>query len=317
MKKHYPPGESDDLLLKAEKECFEFALKNIIPVNCEYIEDVDAAELFRFNREFGKKSFAEFTAEPKYSGWLHSHCDYSEELGKNLESEDDIFKTKQSTCQKIFVRLKMFSDQLLIMMNNKRKKMNLTEQMFQELFLSFVRIFELIIIDNKNLQSYEMTVGKETVISEPDAVICQFFPADVLAFTEKVIAVVEVKKEYSRGLSETTERRTRSGDKTSSMIGHIDSSLKGQHTGEMIAALPSSVFGLNGVYGLIVQGTKVTVVSLRASGQFWEQLQNGNVKNAHAIVRYSPEYNILTKQGRSQLMNIFLGMKMLLQNLEM
>lgn len=62
---------------------------------------------------------------------------------------------------------------------------------------------------------------------------------------------------------------------------------------------------------------QVTVVSLRASGQFWEQLQNGNVKNAHAIVRYSPEYNILTKQGRIQLMNIFLGMKMLLQNLEM
>ncbi|CAG2209297.1 NSUN5 [Mytilus edulis] len=36
-----------------------------------------------------------------------------------------------------------------------------------------------------------MTVGKETVISAPDAVICQFFPADVLAFTDKVIAVVE------------------------------------------------------------------------------------------------------------------------------
>lgn len=38
-----------------------------------------------------------------------------------------------------------------------------------------------------------MTVGTKTIRSEPDAVICKFFPTDVLQFTEKVIAVVHVE----------------------------------------------------------------------------------------------------------------------------
>ncbi|VDI05557.1 Hypothetical predicted protein [Mytilus galloprovincialis] len=204
-------------------------------------------------------------------------------------------------------------------MTNNRKKMDLTNKMFQDLFLSFVRIFELMIIDDNNFQAYNMTVGTKTIRSEPDAVICKFFPTDVLQFTEKVIAVVHVEEEKDscEYTSTKSKRRRTDDDKTSNTMGHIGSNIQGQHTGEMIAALSSSVFGFNGIFGFIVQGTKVTVTSLRTSGQFSEQLKKGNIKNAHATVRYSPQCNILTKEGRSQLIDIFLGMKVLLQCLEL
>ncbi|CAC5381810.1 unnamed protein product [Mytilus coruscus] len=313
LKKHFPPCKSNDLHLKVEKECFEFTLNEILPVNCEDMEDVDAAALFRFKKEIETKSFAEYTMEPKYSydrSWLQN-C-------KSCEENDKNYKTKETTCQQILYRLKNFSDQLLIMTNN-RKKMDLTNKMFQDLFLSFVRIFDIMIIDDKNFQAYNMTVGTETIRSEPDAVICKFFPTDVLQFTEKVIAVVHVEEEKDscENISAKLKRRKTDDDKTSTTIGHIGSNLKGQHTGEMIAALPSSVFGFNGVFGFIVQGSKVTVTSLHTSGQFWEQLKKGKYKNAHATVRYSPQCNILTKQGRSQLIDIFLGMKVLLRCLEL
>ncbi|VDI79525.1 Hypothetical predicted protein, partial [Mytilus galloprovincialis] len=125
------------------------------------------------------------------------------------------------------------------------------------------------------------------------------------------------EKDSCENISTKSKRRRTDDDKISTTIGHIGSNIQGQHTGEMIAALSSSVFGINGIFGFIVQGTKVTVTSLRTSGQFSEQLKNGNIKNAHATVRYSPQCNILTKEGRSQLIDIFLGMKVLLQCLEL
>ncbi|XP_071154254.1 uncharacterized protein [Mytilus edulis] len=311
LKKHFPLCKSNDLHLKNKKECFKFTLNEMLPVNCEDMEDVDVAGLYRFNKDIETKSFAEYTMESKYSpdrSWLQNCC----------EENDKTYKTKETTCQKIFYRLKSFSDQLLIMTNN-RKKMDLTNKMFRDLFLSFVQIFELIIIDDNNFQAYNMTVGTKTIRSEPDAVICKFFPTDVLQFTEKVIAVVHVEEEKDscENISTKSKRRRTDDDKTSTTIGHIGSNIQGQHTGEMIAALSSSVFGFNGIFGFIVQGTKVTVTSLRTSGQFSEQLKNGNIKNAHATVRYSPQCNILTKEGRSQLIDIFLGMKVLLQCLEL
>lgn len=68
------------------------------------------------------------------------------------------------------------------------------------------------------------------------------------------ILILKVRKDYSRDQS---RKRTFSGELISGPIGHIDSGLKGQHTGDMIAAVPYSVFGLEGVFGFIVQGTKV------------------------------------------------------------
>ena len=63
---------------------------------------------------------------------------------------------------------------------------------------------------------------------------------------------MKVKKYYSkanmRSISTTTQP----------IAVHVNSSLKGQHIGEMIAVTKSSsAFGKNGVFGFIVQGTKV------------------------------------------------------------
>jgi hypothetical protein len=49
----------------------------------------------------------------------------------------------------------------------------------------------------------------------------------------------------------------RNAEKTTTVINHLDSNLKGQHVGEMLAVLPRSVFDLHGIYGIIVQGTEV------------------------------------------------------------
>lgn len=42
-------------------------------------------------------------------------------------------------------------------------------------------------------------------------------------------------------------------------MNHIPSELKAEHIGEMLALLPSSVFGTRGIYGFLVQGTKVNI----------------------------------------------------------
>lgn len=42
-------------------------------------------------------------------------------------------------------------------------------------------------------------------------------------------------------------------------MSHIPSELKAKHIGEMLALLPSSVFGTRGIYGFLVQGTKVNI----------------------------------------------------------
>lgn len=56
-------------------------------------------------------------------------------------------------------------------------------------------------------------------------------------------------------------RQTRNSEMIkTSVIKHIDSGLKGQHAGEMLAVIPSSVFDSNGIYGIIVQGTMVGII---------------------------------------------------------
>ena len=61
-----------------------------------------------------------------------------------------------------------------------------------------------------------------------------------------------MKKEYCSDLL--------SKEKMQHSLEFLASEVKGQHTGEMLSLLPSSVFGTNGIFGFIVQGTNVRPV---------------------------------------------------------
>ena len=70
----------------------------------------------------------------------------------------------------------------------------------------------------------------------------------------------KVKKEYSNSEGKVSERSPRHAENRATFVDHLDSSLKGQHVGGMLAVLPKSVFELHGIYGMIVQGTEVCLV---------------------------------------------------------
>lgn len=52
---------------------------------------------------------------------------------------------------------------------------------------------------------------------------------------------------------------------------HIGSDLQGQHVGQILCALPLSLFGERGSFGIVVQGTKVSFQNLRKKRDgYWD-----------------------------------------------
>lgn len=52
---------------------------------------------------------------------------------------------------------------------------------------------------------------------------------------------------------------------------HIGSDLQGQHVGQILCALPHSLFGERGSFGIVVKGTKVSFQNLRKKRDgYWD-----------------------------------------------
>ncbi|XP_063432510.1 uncharacterized protein LOC134714830 [Mytilus trossulus] len=315
MKNHY---ESPDQEYKTKHDCFQFAFNtwDDMDINAEFINDIEVSSAIKMNKVLDK---------PFEKSTLYH--EFVEPKEKKQETENvEQLPLIRSICQKIFAKLKVFSDQLLFVMDNSA---NPSERMFQDLFIAFVRIFDLKIFDTTNTPgcSYYFNHGKHTVTSMPDAVM-RSYTAEKGSITSKlvsrVVAVVEVKKEYSNLLDqdsdsspEAKKMRLRSSTiiKTDSIAEHVHSRLKGQHIGEMLAVTQSaaSLFEFNGIFGFIVQGTKVTFVSLQSSKEYLDNLLiKDKTKNLRAEVRYSKECNLLSKEGRKDLIPVLLGIEKLL-----
>ncbi|XP_076078081.1 uncharacterized protein LOC143048333 [Mytilus galloprovincialis] len=312
MRKHYLNPDEDYL---AKESCLQFALaewENMI--NTEVINDVQAVDVFQMNQELEKpflhSAFNEYLLkeDKKFEG------------SELLEHVKEKKKLLQETCQKIYTKIKLFSDQLLSVVSHKKSA---SERMMQDLFLSFVKIFDLTIFDttySPNLGFYFHN-GRNVIQSEPDALILSNKLTPEMEIESKVIAVVKVRQNYSNDRrNEPPDKKLKvrsvARDKMTGNIAaeHIDPLLKGQHIGDMLAvAESSSVFGQNGVFGFIVQGTKVTLVSLETKKEYFEYIKTKDQKLFEAEVTYSKECNFLSKNGRKELIPILLGMEKLVK----
>lgn len=313
MRKHYLNPDEDYL---AKESCLHFALvewENMI--NTEVIKDVEAVDAFQMNQELQKPFF-----DSAFNEYLLEE-DKKVEGSELLEHVKEKKKLLQDTCQKIYTKMKLFSDQLLSVVSHKKSA---SERMMQNLFLSFVKIFDLTIFDttySPNL-GYHFHNGRSVIQSEPDAVILSNKLTPEMEIESKVIAVVKVRKNYSEDRRDEppdkkTKLRSVARDKMTGNIAaeHVDPLLKGQHIGEMLAVAEStSVFGQNGIFGFIVQGTKVTLVSLETKTEYFEYLKTKDKsKLFEAEVTYSKECNFLSKNGRKELIPILLGMEKLVK----
>ncbi|CAC5422334.1 unnamed protein product [Mytilus coruscus] len=222
--------------------------------------------------------------------------------------EDEEKKTKSDRCQRfarericreLSTSLKTLMWQLLYM--HRRVKGNtsqeLSEGMFQELFVTFARTFGLNIVSSPSVDKYSLTIGMKDFVAIPDAFICH--PTET--GDDKICAVIQVKgcskdedNDHTRNLTNVPK---------GSYAGHIGSALKGQHCGQFLCTLPYSVFGKNGMFGFIVQGTKVTLTAFKADDGYYDNLCSGQKE---AFVTYSKEYNILRKEDRKLLVQTFL-----------
>ncbi|XP_052064667.1 uncharacterized protein LOC127704586 [Mytilus californianus] len=311
MKNHF---ESPDQEYKTKHECFQFALntwKDMV-IDSEFINDIEVSSAITMNnaldKPFEKSSLYHDFVEPKEK--------------KQAADNGEQLALLRSTCQKIFAKLKVFSDQLLFVMDNLG---NPSEKMFKDLFMAFVRIFDLKIFDTTNTPGcrYLLHHGEHTVTSIPGAVMSSY-TAGTGAITSKlvsrVVAVVEVRKECSHSPDQDSEsspeaKKIRLGSRqTNSIAENVHTRLKGQHIGDMLAVTQSaaSVFDFNGIFGFIIQGTKVTFVSLQSSKEYFANLlKKDKTKNVWADVRYSKECNLLTKEGRKDLIPVLLGIEKL------
>ncbi|CAC5411286.1 unnamed protein product [Mytilus coruscus] len=293
-----------DYMLKVDKDqehrskhdCYAFALNKAFDVDCSALSDVTISKALQLTEEF-KKPFEDSC----FARWLF--------VNEKHESKD-----MRNICKNIYPRLQQFCEQLLVMVECTHTSQNsdtLTEAMYQELFVTFLRIFGVTVLASPNLLAYQLTIRDRIVTSIPDAVVCSFV-RNGEEVNKKVIAVVEVKKNYTRHSNLEIVRQTRNSERKTSVIKHIDSGLKGQHAGEMLAVIPSSVFDSNGIYGIIVQGTMITFVSLATSQEYCNNLNEGKMKNCHATIKYSNAVNMLSTKGRQELVSTFLGMSTLL-----
>ncbi|KAK3083450.1 hypothetical protein FSP39_022965 [Pinctada imbricata] len=221
--------------------------------------------------------------QTEFGKWMEYYV-----FGKDRDLKDFI----TNTCRGIHLRLKDFCGQLLYMIPNGKEEC--TEGMYQELFLLFLRIFDIKVRGYKNFPSSPPTVrvGDIEVTSVPDALI--YKDSEYPSEGDKILAVVKI----------TDVRKE-----------HLDSNLKGQLVGDMLAALPRSVFHNNGMYGIIVQGTEVTLAALSVGKKYYENLQEGSLKEATSSVRYSKPLNFLKKCERNELIRLFVDMKAMMEKL--
>ncbi|CAG2190218.1 unnamed protein product [Mytilus edulis] len=188
---------------------------------------------------------------------------------------------RERICRELSTSLKTFVWQLLYM--HRRVKGNLSQE-----------------LSSPSVEKYSLTIGKKDFDAIPDAIICH--PTET--GDDKICAVIQVKgcrqDEYS------DHSRNSTNIPKGSNARHIGSNLKGQHCGQFLCTLPYSVFGKNGMFGFIVQGTKVTFTALKADDGYYDNLCSGHLHQKEAFVTYSEEYNILRKEDRKLLVQTFL-----------
>lgn len=284
------------------KKCLTLAFTDIVKVDCSEIDEIPLHKVIEMENELNSRK-------------------WTQKFLKTLGSFDSKHECAViDFCQSLRVWMKQFVQQMswIVQKRKRSKQEEITEGMFQELFILFVKMFRTQISGYPNLLPYLLHLGAQIASSTPDALM--YLPSCRNVEKENAIAVIKINKECRKCETDEGYGEQRSLEKRLKLdqnMNHIPSELKAEHIGEMLALLPSSVFGTRGIYGFLVQGTKVTLASLEADEEYLENLSEGVIpeKDCCAIVKYSEECNILSLEGRLALIPTLLDMTALLHYL--
>ncbi|XP_052064769.1 uncharacterized protein LOC127704671 [Mytilus californianus] len=269
-------------------DCYKYAVHDVFNIDCHHIDEVtdeDLHDLKQIETDLWIDNFVERITSTKQRN------------------------ARERICRDLSRHLNMFKRQLIYMLRRRRGNdlREISEGMYQELFVSFARIFGLNILSGSNVEKYTSHINDRDIVALPNGLICH--PTDVNE--DKICAVIKVKGyREDEGNDYVSDLRSTNN---ACYAQHIGSSLKGQLGGQFLCTLPFSVFGNHGMYGFLVQGTNVMLTSFKPEDGYYTNLCNGNLQNKGAVMTYSKEYNLLRKEDRRQLVQTFLDMGKLLE----
>ncbi|CAC5371922.1 unnamed protein product [Mytilus coruscus] len=263
-----------------KKVCFEHAVVDVFDIDCYHMGDISIKQIEKLN-------------------WIDNFVARSDRCQRFA---------RERICRELSTSQKTFVWQLLYMHRRAKgnKSQELSEGMFQELFVTFARIFGLIIVSSPSVEKYSMTINGTDFVAKPDAIICH----PTTTGDDKICAVIGVCSQDE----DSDQTRNLTNVPKGSNARRIGSNLKGlQHCEQFLCTLPYSVFGKNGMFEFIVQGTKVTFTAFKADDGYYDNLCSGHLHQKEAFVTYSEEYNILRKEDRKLLVQTFLDIGKLME----
>lgn len=279
------------------QDCYMYAIEHILDLDYEHVDHVPVHRV----QELYKYTQSQALDEPSLEEWQKYFAE------RNLE---DGGSTSKQKWQWMHEKISDFLWQLLYLVNKRQipDPEELTEGMFQDLFIRFARIFGLNLIGVPSVGQYSFDLYNEEISSVPDALLIDPLKGN------SIFGIVKVKNYYSKESDSQTQRNLERGTTVHNQDQCVDSRLKGQLVGDILAVLKNSMFGPTGIFGLIVQATEVTIVAFATEDNYLECIKNGKFPNRDcATVKYSEKCNILTKRGRLELVKAFLGMVDLLE----
>uniref|UniRef100_A0A8W8JJH7 Uncharacterized protein n=1 Tax=Magallana gigas TaxID=29159 RepID=A0A8W8JJH7_MAGGI len=222
-----------------------------------------------------------------------------------IKAFTDGFQNKKicrRTLKDISRKLQQFVWQLIYMVRTHRGQEGekVTEEMYQELFVLFAKTFGLHLLSGGNVNQYGLIAGESgRFVTIPDGVICHPMTEE-----DQICAVVQVTECQLNG--------DNSIQRSSSPV-HVVGDLESKHVGQSLGVLPYSVFGERGMFGILVDGTNVTISVFKTDSSYYQKLCNGCLPKNEAAVTFSKQYNILRKDGRTECIQTFLHLKKLLE----
>ncbi|KAK3087044.1 hypothetical protein FSP39_000944 [Pinctada imbricata] len=235
---------------------------------------------------------------------------WKEDIVKHLKTEEE-----KDIVWTIALNAHRFVTQLAYMVRDFRYGRNRPlEGMYQQLLQEFIGIFGIKLFAKPGIRSSCIGIKEQVVSSTADMVI---LPSNGIFPTDKVLVVCKVKgevDEQSQMRTDGNDRQKacqqcgrkacqRSGQKARQQRAgqHVSGSLIGQHGGDLLSYLPQSTFADQGIFGMIVQETKVSFTVLDPEEGFLLQLNRDKIGPKTAELHISEELNILSKTGRKNL----------------
>lgn len=195
----------------------------------------------------------------------------------------------------------MFAKKLIYMTLQKKNGNVMSEIMFQQLFEHFAAMFGLHSISAPALTAQKITIGSVTVKSAPDLI---FYDLPNLENNDpKIFAICKVKKECKHEEERSLPKTRRYEEGKRPAITHLNSSLTGQHGGDLLTHFLSSKDSHH-LLGFIIQETFVTFTLFTSRELDIDEIKRGDHSfpgGTEPTVKFSKPFNYLKADDRLQL----------------